>query len=48
MKTEQDSSVIAGREYSWGGITLFHFNESGKIIAEIGEESSPGPFERLE
>ena len=48
MNTEQDSSVVAGQEYSWGGITLFHFNESGKIIAEIGEESSPGPFERLE
>ena len=48
MKTEQDSSVVAGQEYSWGGITLYHFNESGKIIAEIGEESSPGPFERLE
>jgi hypothetical protein len=31
---------------SWGGITLFRFNDKGKIIAEIGEESSPGPFAR--
>lgn len=31
---------------SWGGLTLFRFNESGKIVAEIGEESSPGPFVR--
>ena len=49
MTTEQDSSVVAGEEYnSWGGITLFRFNESGKIIAEIGEESSPGPIKRIE
>ena len=31
---------------SWGGLTLFRFNESGKIVAKIGEESSPGPFVR--
>ncbi len=36
----------ANREESWGGITLFRFNEEGKIIAEIGEESTPGPFAR--
>ncbi|MBZ0328300.1 MAG: ester cyclase [Altibacter sp.] len=47
VKTEQDSSVVAGKQYNWGGITIFHFNEDGKIIAEIGEESSPGPFERI-
>ena len=47
MTTTPDSSFVAGREYSWGGITLFHFNESGKITAEIGEESSPGPIGRL-
>lgn len=33
-------------EESWGGITLFRFNKEGKIIAEIGEESTPGPFAR--
>ncbi|MGA8263291.1 MAG: nuclear transport factor 2 family protein [Ignavibacteriaceae bacterium] len=31
----------------WGGITLIRFNEAGKITAEIGEESDPGPFERV-
>lgn len=36
-----------GGEHQWGGITLLHFNEAGKVIAEIGEESEPGPQERL-
>ncbi|MCW8810103.1 MAG: nuclear transport factor 2 family protein [Ignavibacteriaceae bacterium] len=36
----------ANQEESWGGITLFRFNKDGKIIAEIGEESTPGPFAR--
>ncbi len=35
-------------EHSWGGITLFRFDGAGKIVAEIGEESEPGPVERLE
>jgi hypothetical protein len=35
------------REHSWGGITLFRFNSAGKIVEEVGEESEPGPFERL-
>ncbi len=34
------------QRHSWGGITLFRFDDSGKIIAEIGEESAPGPAER--
>ena len=34
------------QEHSWGGITLFRFDEAGKIVAEIGEESTPGPVER--
>ena len=33
--------------HSWGGITFFRFDESGKIIVEIGEESEPGPIGRL-
>jgi len=37
----------ANSEQSWGGITIFQFNEKGKIISEIGEESEPGPFKRL-
>ena len=34
--------------HSWGGITLFRFDDSGRITAEIGEESTPGPFGRLQ
>ena len=33
--------------HSWGGITLIRFNDEGKIVAEIGEESEPGPIGRL-
>ncbi len=33
-------------EHSWGGISLYYFDEAGRIRAEIGEESEPGPFER--
>ncbi len=32
---------------TWGGISLFRFNAAGRITAEIGEESSPGPMGRL-
>ena len=35
-------------ELSWGGITLIRFDEAGKIEAEIGEESDPGPFSRMQ
>ena len=34
-------------QYSWGGITLIHFDDQGKVSAEIGEESDPGPYERV-
>lgn len=40
-------NVSSNKVQSWGGITLFRFNDDGKITAEIGEESSPGPIERL-
>ena len=36
----------AGEERGWGGITLYSFDPGGKIVAEIGEESTPGPFAR--
>jgi len=36
------------REHSWGGITLYRFNDEGKVAAEIGEESGPGPMARLQ
>ena len=32
---------------SWGGITLFKFNNQNQIAQEVGEESTPGPFARL-
>jgi len=32
---------------SWGGITVYHFDQEGKILSEIGEESEPGPTGRL-
>lgn len=35
------------QEHSWGGITLYRFDKNGKIVAEIGEESEPGPIQRL-
>lgn len=35
------------KEHSWGGITLYRFDEDGKIAAEIGEESAPGPLGRV-
>lgn len=35
-----------GQVHSWGGITLYRFDDTGRIVAEIGEESSPGPFRR--
>jgi len=31
----------------WGGISLFRFDAQGRITAEIGEESTPGPLGRL-
>ena len=37
----------SNKEESWGGITLIRFNKAGKISAEIGEESAPGPFARI-
>jgi len=32
---------------AWGGMSLFRFDAEGKITAEIGEESTPGPMGRL-
>lgn len=36
-----------GKEYSWGGISIVSFDDSDKVIREVGEESNPGPFSRL-
>lgn len=35
-----------GQLHSWGGISLFRFDGFGRIVADIGEESTPGPFRR--
>lgn len=34
-------------EHSWGGISLFRFDSAGRVLAEVGEESTPGPAARL-
>ena len=43
----QPGAPPSGQEKSWGGITLIRFNKAGEIEAEIGEESEPGPIERI-
>lgn len=46
-ETGQPGQPPVNQEQSWGGITLYRFDGAGKIVAEIGEESAPGPVERL-
>ena len=43
----QPGDTASQQEHRWGGITLFRFDDSGKVIAEVGEESDPGPVARL-
>lgn len=43
----QAENIASGQHSSWGGITLFKFDSAGRIVAEIGEESEPGPVGRL-
>jgi hypothetical protein len=43
----QPDVAPTNQEHSWGGITLYRFDGEGKIVAEIGEESAPGPVERV-
>lgn len=43
-----DENSNGDQKQHWGGITFFRFDKSGKIIEEIGEESSPGPYGRIE
>jgi hypothetical protein len=42
-----DESVSADSVHSWGGISVIRFNSVGKIVEELGEESTPGPYGRL-
>ena len=49
----RNTGSIAGKQpdnqiHTWGGVSIFRFNSEGKIISEVGEESTPGPFERLQ
>jgi hypothetical protein len=44
----RDTEAASGEAASaWGGISLLRFDAEGKITAEIGEESTPGPMGRL-
>ncbi len=44
----RDTEAEPGQAASaWGGISLLRFDAKGKITAEIGEESTPGPMGRL-
>jgi len=45
--SESPGGPVSGEEQGWGGITLYQFDDSGKIAAEIGEESTPGPMARV-
>ena len=44
----QPAESPADREEAWGGITVLQFNSSGQVVKELGEESAPGPFGRLQ
>ena len=44
---ESPGGPVPGEEQAWGGITFFQFDDAGKITAEIGEESTPGPMARV-
>ncbi|TFG51016.1 MAG: DUF4440 domain-containing protein [Gemmatimonadales bacterium] len=33
--------------HGWGGITIYRFDKTGKIVAEVGEESDPIPVQRI-
>jgi len=37
-----------GPRESWGGISFIRLDSAGKVIVEVGEESSPGPIARMQ
>lgn len=47
VDSARDGVKPTGQIHEWGGITVIRFDDEGKIIAEIGEESEPGPMGRL-
>lgn len=44
--TRRDAEDLAGARSSWGGISVFRFDDEGRILEEFGEESTPGPVAR--
>lgn len=40
---ESSEPASTNEMQSWGGITFYGFDSAGRISAEIGEESNPGP-----
>ena len=44
---ESPGGPAPGEVQEWGGITLYRFDRSGRVAAEIGEESTPGPMARV-
>lgn len=45
----QDSAAVTTtpKRQSWGGISFLRFDSTGRVIEELGEESTPGPIARL-
>ncbi|MGB0714903.1 MAG: nuclear transport factor 2 family protein [Phycisphaerae bacterium] len=53
--TDTDGLQSGGSPYDddkglrdWGGISIVRLNSAGKIVAEFGEESEPGPMGRMD
>lgn len=42
-----DTASIDAGPRRWGGITYLRFDGRGLVVEEIGEESAPGPAERV-
>lgn len=44
----QGSQSDASVREAWGGITVYQFDDQGRVLSEFGEESDPGPMGRLQ
>jgi hypothetical protein len=42
-----DTVFVDAEPRRWGGITYLRFDSRGLVVEEIGEESAPGPAERV-
>lgn len=38
----QLNGLTKNTDHDWGGITIFYFDDEGKVLSEIGEESADG------